>query len=134
MKEYNNKSQNNFGLLGSWESKLWYTLYHIKSAKLALSASWTDELIAESLRASERNSVVLGSDPTQANFLKLLLKILQWWIQYKICVSLSYIKLYKQQRKMQIQRGIKYKEASILVTQNLEKPGYDSIWNKKNFG
>ena len=32
------------------------------------------------LNSSERNSVVVGSNPTQANFLQLLLKILQWWI------------------------------------------------------
>ena len=37
--------------------------------KLALSASWTHVLIAQSVRASERNSVVGGSNPTQANFL-----------------------------------------------------------------
>ena len=37
--------------------------------KLALSASWTHGLIAHSVRASERNSVVVGSSPTQANFL-----------------------------------------------------------------
>ena len=37
--------------------------------KLALSASWTHGLIAQSVRASERNSVVVGSNPTQANFL-----------------------------------------------------------------
>ena len=36
---------------------------------LALSASWTNGLIAKSLRASERNLVVLGSNSTQANFL-----------------------------------------------------------------
>ena len=35
-------------------------------------------LLAQSVRASERNSVVMGSNPTQANFLQLLLKILQW--------------------------------------------------------
>ena len=37
--------------------------------KLALSASWTHDLIAQSVRASERNLVVAGSNPTQANFL-----------------------------------------------------------------
>ena len=54
--------------------------------KLALSANWTHGLIAQSVRAnmslvraSERNSVVVGSNPTQANVLLLLLKILQWW-------------------------------------------------------
>ena len=37
--------------------------------KLALNVSWTHGLIAQSVRASERNSVVVGSNPTQANFL-----------------------------------------------------------------
>ena len=34
--------------------------------KLALSASWTYGLIDQSVRASERNSVVVGSNPIQA--------------------------------------------------------------------
>ena len=33
---------------------------------------------AQSVRASERNSLVMGSNPTQANFLWLLQIILQW--------------------------------------------------------
>ena len=37
--------------------------------KLALRASWIHGLIAQSVRASEWNSVVVGSNPTQANFL-----------------------------------------------------------------
>ena len=37
--------------------------------KLTLSASWTHGLIAQSVRESERNSVVAGSNLTQANFL-----------------------------------------------------------------
>ena len=40
------------------------------------------DLIAQSVRASERNSVAVGSNPTQANFLQLLQIILQWWIPY----------------------------------------------------
>ena len=32
-------------------------------------ASWTHGLIAQSVRASERNLAVVGSNPTQANFL-----------------------------------------------------------------
>ena len=35
-------------------------------------------LYMQSVRAFERNSVVVGSNPNQANFLQLLLKILQW--------------------------------------------------------
>ena len=37
--------------------------------KLTLSASWTHGLVAQWIRASERNSVIMGSNPTQANFL-----------------------------------------------------------------
>ena len=36
--------------------------------KLALSACWTHGLITQLIRASERNSVVVGLNPTQANF------------------------------------------------------------------
>ena len=35
---------------------------------LAMSASWTYGLISQSVRASERNSLVLGLNSTQANF------------------------------------------------------------------
>ena len=74
--------------------------------KLALSASWTHGLIAQSVRASEWNSMVVGSNPTQANFLQLLQRILQWWIPYvfkgrsqkhfrKFFSWLSYIFIYK---------------------------------------
>ena len=37
--------------------------------KLALSASWIRGLIAQSVRVSERSSVVVGSNPTPVNFL-----------------------------------------------------------------
>ena len=37
--------------------------------KLALNVSWTHGFIAQSVRASKRNSVVVGSNPTGANFL-----------------------------------------------------------------
>ena len=37
--------------------------------KLGLSTSLTHDLIAQSIRASERNLVVVGSNPTQDNFL-----------------------------------------------------------------
>ena len=37
--------------------------------KLALSVSLTHGLIAQSVRASKRISVVVGSNPAQANFL-----------------------------------------------------------------
>ena len=44
-------------------------IYWSSCTKLALSGSWTHGLIAQSVRASARNSVVVGSNPTQANFL-----------------------------------------------------------------
>ena len=47
----------------------------------ALSAGWTHGLIAQSVRAAEQNSVGVGSNPTQANFLKLLLRF-QYYIIY----------------------------------------------------
>ena len=50
--------------------------------KLSLSASWTHSVIVQSVRASERNSVVVGSNATQPNFLQLLQRILQLWILY----------------------------------------------------
>ena len=37
--------------------------------KLALSASWIYGLMAQSVRASGRNAVVVGSNPTQGNVL-----------------------------------------------------------------
>ena len=37
--------------------------------KLALNATWTHGLISQPVRASEWNSVVVGSSPTQVNFL-----------------------------------------------------------------
>ena len=37
--------------------------------KLGLGTSLTHDLIAQSIRASERNLVVVGSNPTQDNFL-----------------------------------------------------------------
>ena len=47
-----------------------------------MSASWSHDLIALSVRTFERNLVVVSSNPTPANFLKLLLKLIQWWIPY----------------------------------------------------
>ena len=49
---------------------------------LALRASWTYGFIAQVFRVSERCSVVMGWNTIRANFLSLLLKILQWWIPY----------------------------------------------------
>ena len=48
----------------------WTKIWNWSSCtKLVLSRSWTHSLIAQSVRASEWNSVVVGSNPTQANFL-----------------------------------------------------------------
>ena len=46
--------------------------------KKALSASWAHGLIKQSVIVSEQNSVVMASNPTQANFLKMF----WWWIPY----------------------------------------------------
>ena len=62
--------------------KHWTNWNWSSCTKFALTASWTYGLIVQSVRASERNSVVVGSNLTQANFLRLLLKIRQWWILY----------------------------------------------------
>ena len=43
------------------------------STKFALSASWTHGLIVQSVRVSERNSVVAGSNPTQTTASKNVL-------------------------------------------------------------
>ena len=53
-----------------------------RCTKFALSVSWTHGLIAQLVRASERNSMVVGSNPTQTNFLELLQQIFQWWTPY----------------------------------------------------
>ena len=61
--------------------------------KLALCTSWTHSLIAQSIRASKRNSVVVGSSPTQANFLQLLQKSFNG--EYHIHYIYIYIYIYK---------------------------------------
>ena len=53
-----------------------------RCTKFAVSVSWTHGLIAQLVRASERNSMVVGSNPTQTNFLELLQQIFQWWTPY----------------------------------------------------
>ena len=70
--------------------------------KLALTANWTHGLIAQSVKASERNSVVVGSNPTLANFLWLLLKILQWWIPYVSIHSATSVTTFARVRLMQM--------------------------------
>ena len=64
------------------EGKSWNEIWHWRNrwnwntcTKLVLSlscSSWTHDLIAQSVRVSEQNSVVVGSFPTQTNFLQLL--------------------------------------------------------------
>ena len=56
-------------------------------AKVALNVSWNRGLIAQSVRASEWNSVVAGSNPSQVNFLQLLLRILQWVRHFKAIIK-----------------------------------------------
>ena len=55
--------------------------------KLAVRASWTQGLIAQSVKVSQWNSVVVGSNPSQADSLWLLLRIPQWWIPYVLIHS-----------------------------------------------
>ena len=66
--------------------------------KLAVSASRTHGLIAQSVTLSERISVVAGSNPTQANILKLLQKIVQWWIPYIVAHSVTLVITYRKVR------------------------------------
>ena len=42
--------------------------------------SWRETSVGYT--ASERNSMVVGSNPTQTNFLELLQQIFQWWTPY----------------------------------------------------
>ena len=58
------------------------TIYWVYYILYTLSASSAHGLIAQLVRASKRNSLLMSSNPTQANFLQLLLRILQWWIPY----------------------------------------------------
>ena len=61
---------------GNSGNEIWYWRWQWSScAKLALSANWTHGVITQSFRASERNSLVAGSYPTQTNFLWLLICI-----------------------------------------------------------
>ena len=53
-----------------------------QTAEIKCDTEQTHGLIAQFVRESERNSVVVGSNPTQANFLYLLQRFLQWWIPY----------------------------------------------------
>ena len=50
--------------------------------KLAVTVIWAHGIIAQWLWVSEQNLVVVGSKTTQANFLKIFLKILHCWIPY----------------------------------------------------
>ena len=56
--------------IAEMKCKHWTKRWNCSSCtKMALSASWTHVLIAQSVRASEQNSVIVGSNPTQVNFL-----------------------------------------------------------------
>ena len=50
--------------------------------KLTVNASWTLGVMGQCVSASERNSVGVGSNLTQDNFLELIQRIFQWWIPY----------------------------------------------------
>ena len=57
-------------------------MWHLTNDEIGVAVqSWLRvrvELITQSVRASEWNSVVVGSNLTQANFLKLFQRVLQW--------------------------------------------------------
>ena len=61
------------------EIKLEY-LYKVGSECELNSCSGSS--VGKTVTASEQKSVVVGSNPTQVYLLKLLLRILQWWILY----------------------------------------------------
>ena len=77
--------------------------------KLALSASWTHSLIAQSVRASELNSVAADSNPTQANFQIATSKnpsevnkytYLYWYLQLYLYMYNKYMYIYKYRYKI----------------------------------
>ena len=51
-----------------WNMTLKKGCYWRSFTKLALRASWTDGPIAQSVKGSERNSMIVGLNPTWANF------------------------------------------------------------------
>ena len=53
----------------TWTLNKEMKLEYLYKTKFALRASWNHGLIAQSVRMSEQNSVVVGSNSTQANFL-----------------------------------------------------------------
>ena len=61
--------------------------------KFLLSGSWTHDLIARSVRASEQNSVVVGSNSIQVNF--LLHVYLYIYLSISVSISISiYVSIY----------------------------------------
>ena len=72
------------------------------NTKFSLSLSWTYDLIAQLVRASERNSVVVVSDPRQEKFLDLLQRILHWWIPYVSVHSATFMWLPQKKTSIRI--------------------------------
>ena len=56
--------------------------------KLAVSVSWTHGLIGQLVRAPKQNLFSEGLNPTQANFIQLLMRIRYWWIPYYQVITL----------------------------------------------
>ena len=67
--------------------RMWYDIYiyiyiytYVSYNSECKLNSWRETSVGYT--ASERNSVVVGSNPTQTNILELLQQIFQWWTPY----------------------------------------------------
>ena len=85
--------------------------------KLALSASWTHGLIAQSVRASGRNPVVVGSNPTQPNFLRWIPIVHQYSSISNWLETMSNIETNAEIQIIQIQHASLFPEVVVC-------PGY----------
>ena len=72
--------------LATDEGNSWNEIWHWTNNKAGVAVqSWLwvqfelHDLVAQSVRVSKWNSEIISSNPTQANFLELLQRILQWW-------------------------------------------------------
>ena len=87
--------------------------------KLVVSTSWNYDLIAWSVRAPNRNSVVVGPYPTQPNFPWLPGKIPQWWIPYiyiYIYIIINYLLLWVSCYSCMQNMSKIYKENNSTIT------------------
>ena len=70
-----------------WTKKLNWSSYK----KLALRASWTHGLIAQPVRASERNSVIVGSISTEAHYIYIYVCVCVC-VCVCLCVCVNFLK------------------------------------------